>query len=200
MTSLRNWVERTHFCAVTVDSCIYVIGGLEENSKCYESLSECRRFDTEENEWQIIAPLNEAGRNPFGVCKNEKIFIAGGFKFNVYKRSLKTCEVCNILTDEWQFIASLTRARIMGSMVLFDESILVLGGVTSDWALLAGKHCDEIECYNPESDEWTDKASVPVTKISIKKREKLPYELRCCTLRVFKQVLTNLGPVSRKTR
>ena len=176
--------------------CIYVIGGREENSKCYESLSESRRFDTEENEWQKIAPLNEAGRNPFGVCKNEKIFIAGGFKFNVYKRSLKTCEVYNILTDEWQFIASLTRPRIRGSMVVVDESILVLGGVTSDWALLAGKHCDEIECYNPESDEWTDKAFVPVNKISFTNREKLEYELRCCTLRVFKQVLTNLESIA----
>jgi len=49
------------------------------------------------NEWQKIAPLNEARCDAFGVCKNEKIFIAGGSTFDGSKIVyMSTCEVYNI--------------------------------------------------------------------------------------------------------
>ena len=120
-----------------------------------------------------IAPLNEARDNAFGVCKNEKIFIAGGSKFHeLLQREfpLKTCEVYNISTDEWQFIASLTLRRTLGSMVLADETLYVLGGQSP------GKFSVKtIECYNHENDKWIDVASVPVNKlIKERSRERLP--------------------------
>ena len=68
LTPLGNWIDRDCFCAVSVNSYIYVLGG--NLRSIYEALSECARFDTEKNEWQKIAPLNEARRNAFGVCKN----------------------------------------------------------------------------------------------------------------------------------
>ena len=68
LTPLHNWVERAQFCAVAEDSNLYVIGGTVKNTGV--SVSECTRFDTEENKWQKIAPLNEARHDAFGVCKN----------------------------------------------------------------------------------------------------------------------------------
>ena len=68
LTPLHNWVERAQFCAVAEDNYIYVIGGTVKNTGV--SVSECTRFDTEENKWQKIAPLNEARHDAFGVCKN----------------------------------------------------------------------------------------------------------------------------------
>ena len=47
---LHNWVERAQFCAVAEDNYIYVIGGRVKTTG--ESVSECARFDTEENKWQ----------------------------------------------------------------------------------------------------------------------------------------------------
>ena len=58
LTPLHNWVKRAQFCAVAEDNNIYVIGGRVKNTG--ESVSECARFDTEENTWRKIAPLNEA--------------------------------------------------------------------------------------------------------------------------------------------
>ena len=81
---------------MAVDSYIYVIGGGVRN-RSDRSLSECARFNTKKNEWQKIAPLNEARCDAFGVCKNEKIFIAGGSTFDGSKIVyMSTCEVYNI--------------------------------------------------------------------------------------------------------
>ena len=185
LTLLGNWIDRACFCAVAVDSYIYVLGGNLWRSN--EVLSECTRFDTEKNEWQKIASLNEARGNAFGVCKSEKIFIAGGENSG----SLRTCEVYNIPTDEWQFIASLTLNRSLGSMVLADETLYVLGGFTT------GMENDlKVECYNHESDEWNIKATVPVDKIVTDYESRMSYTFKGCSLPVFKGVLTNLKSIA----
>ena len=148
LSPLFKWVEKADFCAVAVEKYIYVIGGRKPNETertmiSEQPLSECARFNTEADEWQKIAPLNEARKHAFGVCKNEKIFIAGGQRSEV----LKCCEVYNILTDEWQVIASLTSCRALGSMVLVDETLYVLGGFM---CTLYWKLSDKIECYDHE--------------------------------------------------
>ena len=194
-TSLLNWVERAYFCAVAVDSFIYVIGG---NARRHSgpALKECARFDTEQGEWQKIAPLNEARRYAFGLCKNEKIFIAGGLNADGYRsKLLNTCEVYNILRDEWQFIASLKRGRTLGSMVLVDETLYVLGGRPRMGYQRAGEFIHKVECYNHEGNEWNEKATVPVNKITIRKRRMRSYFFKGCSLRVFKGVLTNLESI-----
>ena len=180
---------------MAVDSFVYVIGGF--GRKFYHSaLKECARFNTEQSEWQKIAPLNEARANAFGVGKNGKIFIAGGSTVSRWRiKILNTCEVYNILTDEWQFIANLTLRRTLGSMVLIDETLYVLGGSTTTRYPCPGKSSDKVECYNHEGNEWNDKATVPVSKITIRKREELRYSFKGCFLQVFKGVLTNLESV-----
>ena len=199
LTPLHNWVDRVSFCVVAVDSYMYVIGGGVRN-RLDRSLSECTRFNTEKNEWQKIAPLNQARCDAFGVCKNEKIFIAGGSTSDgleiVY---LETCEVYNILTDEWQFVSNLTLRRTWGSMMLVDETLYVLGGRTKMRYQSPGKFSNKVECYNLESDAWYVKTTVPINKIAIRKREQLDficYFLKGCSLRVFKGVLTNLACIT----
>ena len=191
LSSLGNWIDRACFCAVAVDRYIYVLGGNLWSTR--KVLSECTRFDTEKNEWQKIAPLNEARKNALGACKNEKIFIAGGWYLDWFQvELLNTCEVYNILTDEWQFIASLALCRTLGSMVVVDETLYVLGGGCQS----AGKFSDKVKYYNHEDNEWNDKATVPVNKITLREREEEPYHFKGCSLRVFKGVLTKLQSIS----
>ena len=54
LTRLSNWTDRDCFCAVAVDSYIYVLGGTFSRPwwSRREALSECARFDTKKNEWQ----------------------------------------------------------------------------------------------------------------------------------------------------
>ena len=201
LTPSHNWVERAQFCAVAEDNYIYVIGGTVKNTGV--SVSECTRFDTEENKWQKIAPLNEARHDAFGVCKNEKIFIAGGFLTDEEEDPdyVRTCEVYNKLTDEWQFIGGKTLRRLFGSMVLVDETLYVLGGDPERLCPCTKSRenypSDKVECYSPESDEWKVKGTVPVNNLMISENtDRLRSYFQACSLRVFKGVLTNLEAIA----
>ena len=201
LTSLLNWVVKKSFCAVAVDRNIFVIGGALCGSDDRDSpLSECSRFDTEAEEWQKIAPLNKGRRTAFGASKNEKIFIAGGHYIDCWSQTIymDSCEVYNMLTDEWQLIASLTLNRNLGSMVTIDDMLFVLGGRTSFRYHSGHKFSDKVECYDHKRNEWNDKASIPVSKMTINKREKLKYFFKGCSLRVFKDVLNNLESIDRE--
>ncbi|XP_078378454.1 kelch repeat and BTB domain-containing protein 2-like [Oculina patagonica] len=202
---LLNWVEKRDFCAVAVDRHIYVIGGtifgggeLDPRVRT-PPLSECARFDTKTDDWLKIAPLKTARQGAFGVCKNEKIFIAGGHWEDRISQVIfmNSCEVYNILTDEWQLIASLKLNRNLGSMVLVDDALFVLGGRTSFRYCSGHKWSDTVECYDHEKDEWNDKANVPVSKMTIKKREKPKYFFKGCSLQVFIGVLNRLETIDR---
>ena len=185
-TPLFNWVKRASVCALAVEKYIYAIGGVDNHQN--KELSESLRFDIEADEWQKIAPLNEARKDAFGVCKNEKIFIAGGERKKVF---LETCEVYNILTDEWQFIASLTLGRTLGRMVLVDETLYVLGGIRSEHDVIPEEFSDRhVESYDDERDEWFDNTVVSVTT------EEARFTLfDGCSLRVFKDVLNDLESI-----
>ena len=194
--ALFHWVqEKVDFCAVAVDKFIYVVGGAEMPGR-RNALSECARFDTEENEWQAKAPLAEARRLPLGVNKNENIFIAGGEAVPGRLMLLKTCEVYNILTDEWQFIASLTATRYWGNIFLLDEKLCVLGGFTRKPGKNYAEHSDEVEWYDHEKDEWNNKAIDPIRKISIEENKCPKYFLTGCSFQIFKDVLNNLEPLN----
>ena len=54
---------------------------------------------------------------------------------------------------------------------------MALGGGTADSDLQEGKYCNKVEFYNPGSDEWTNKAFLPVNKITIKQRGQPQYFL-----------------------
>ena len=116
LTPLGNWIDRECFCALAVDSYIYLLGGnLSSSSKRSQNAqdSTARKINGK------ISPLNEARRTVFGVCKSEKIFIAG----DVNSGKLRTCVVYNKPTDEWQFIASLTLGRSWGSMGVLNSGL-----------------------------------------------------------------------------
>ncbi|XP_078377831.1 kelch repeat and BTB domain-containing protein 12-like [Oculina patagonica] len=200
LTPLFNWCGRkARFCAVAVDRYIYVIGGTRLPASLFEKpLSECTRFDTEAEELQEVAPLKKARKHAFGVCKNDQIFIAGGWGLvgvqDEKVKFLKTCEVYNILTDEWQLIASLTLDRSFGSLVLVDETLYVLGGHSKTYPV----ECyDIIESYDQERDEWNIKEIVPVSKMISEGRKREEYFFKGCSLRVFKGVLNNLESIDR---
>ena len=194
LSPLINWVEKADFCAVAVDRYIYVIGGRnikpnERSTFGQQPLSECARFNTEAEEWQKIAPLNVGRTHACGVCKNKKIFVAGG---QGKEGALNSCEVYSILTDEWEVIARLTRRRTLGRMVLVDETLYVLGGRT-----LSGEFqvSTKLECCDHEKNEWNEKAIIPFRNVTTREKEHIRDFFKGCSLRVFYGVLNNLESI-----
>ena len=176
-----HWVNRQSSCIVACDKYIFAIGGyrlLEGNE--FSVRSEAARFDTVENEWEAIAPIQEARFYAFGVVTNNKIFIGAGVGKN--SKHLTTCEVYNMLVDERQSIASLTVPRNQGNMVLANESLYVLGGYSQ------GLFSPLVECYDNEKEQWNEKILIPYSK-EIKCRS---FTFKATSLNVFKGVLNNL--------
>jgi len=163
------------------DKYIFAIGGymlLEGNE--FSVRSEAARFDTVENKWEAIAPIQEARFYAFGMVANNKIFIGAGVGKN--SKHLKTCEVYNMLVDEWQSIANLTVPRQQGNMVLVNETLYVLGGYSQ------GLFSPLVECYDHEEDRWNEKTLIPSAK-EIKCRF---FTFKATYLNVFKESLNKL--------
>ena len=83
--------------------------------------------------------------------------------------------------------------------MLVDETVYVLG--VDEKQLCSCLACTKnyrakVECYNPESNEWNVKATVPVNKMITDEREMLPYVFKACSLRIFKGVLSNLESIA----
>ena len=199
ITPFYHWVTKASFCAVAVGRQIYCIGGNAIlNNSCSQrrrskyALSNSSTYDIVEGFWKDIAPLKEARRSAFGVCKNEeKIIVAGGIGNG--DAWLNSCEVYSIGTNEWQFIASLTVPRVCGKMVLIDGTIYVLGGRVKKPFLDPCFFPDgkvPVECYDEEADKWNDRTTMPIDKISFKhlrypRPTKYGFWLKICSIRLF---------------
>ena len=113
-----------------------------------------------------------------------KIFVAGGYGRG--EKQLNSCEMYNISTNEWQFIGSLNFPRVFGSMVCVNGALYVLGG--SKYAYGTSPEYT-VEGYNPTTNEWIQKTSIPVDRIA---RENKPDSFKGCALKLPKGMLAKL--------
>ena len=181
---LRSWETillsdkgcRNDPCVLAAGNCLYVLGGKQQRSR--ECVAKAERFDTVQNEWEEIADMQEKRECAFGVATQGKIFVAGGRGRG--GGVLKTCEVYSISTNEWQFIGSLNVPCFWGSMVCVNGTLYVLGGSRNEYT---------IESYDPTTNEWTQKTTIPVDEIPKKENR----SFKGCALKVSKAVLDKLN-------
>ncbi|KAL3319985.1 hypothetical protein Ciccas_001343 [Cichlidogyrus casuarinus] len=125
---------RSSFSVVTLDNCVYVFGGLFEQTslKCVE------KYDPHSNTWAQLPPMHCARENSTACVFNGRILVAGG-------RDRKTVEEFNPATNQWTFTTgNLTFERSGGAMTLVAGN-LILGG---------GDKYDTIEFFNDEKRRW----------------------------------------------
>ena len=180
---------RDHSCVVAAGDCMYVLGG-ELLQREREFVAKAERFDTVQNKWEEIADMQQERGYACGVATQGKIFVAGGCG-----KGGKTskCEVYNISTNEWQFIGSLRVPRFFGSMVCVNGALYVLGGSRY---LYSTSPLYTVESYNPTTNEWIQKTSIPMRRISVGVKKPGPF--KGCTLKLSKGMLAvNLNELIR---
>ena len=167
---------RVSSCVVSAGDCLYVLSGILIGSAEYVAKAE--RFNTVDSKWEKIADMQQARGSAIGVSTQGKIFVAGG---EVRTEMLKSCEVYNVSTNEWQFIASLNAPRCLGSMVCCNGTLYVLGG-SCGFSLPLSAQSEEftVESYDPTTNRWTQKTSIPVDTIP---DTNLPYYKGCADRR-----------------
>ena len=137
-------------CVVTDhEKYIYLIGG-RSNYIGGVSLPTTYRCDpsADDQEWEEVEPINQARYNTFGAAMNGKVYIAGGRQ--VQAVALGTCEVYNPLTNEWQLMPNLKVPRMSASMVCYEGTLYVLGGVPSTGRL---SRVLSVEIFDAEQNE-----------------------------------------------
>ena len=177
---------RVSSCVVSAGDCLYVLGGVFVEAEEFLAIAE--RFNTVDSKWEKIADMQQARGSAIGVSTQGKIFVAGG---EGETEMLKSREVYNISTNEWQFIASLNAPRCLGSLVCSNGTLYVLGGScrsSSTLPLSAQSVEFTVESYDPTTDRWTQKTSIPVDTIL---DANVPY-YKGCAMKLSKGVLDKI--------
>jgi N-acetylneuraminic acid mutarotase len=115
-----------------------------------------------ENSWVSKAPMHVA-RSKLGVAVvNGMIYAIGGFSGNEF---IGTNEEYNPSSDTWSFKASMPTPRASFGIAVYQNKIYCIGGLAGVEQnpykrILSGAN----EVYNPVTDEWETKASMPTIK------------------------------------
>ena len=141
--------------ANAVNGKIYVIGGYI-NDTFASDLNQV--YDPKSNSWSTQTPI------PIGVCDYTSAVV--GNKIYVFSNNLT--QIYDTYHDSWSIGATAPLPVIMGSAVTINGSdgsklIFVFGANTMPWVNSTTKELTT-QCYNPETDSWTNGASVPTCR------------------------------------
>ncbi|CAF1122481.1 unnamed protein product [Adineta steineri] len=127
---------------------LYITGGavLEEG----DAVDLVMKFDPRTFEWSTdVAPMRIARSGSVSVVLRRKIYVCGGLQSNTENTNL--AEVYDPTTNQWQFIAPMREHRYRPGAAIVNEKIFVCGGQDEQ----PGKYHESVECYCPETDQWT---------------------------------------------
>jgi hypothetical protein len=170
-----QWVEkapmptaRFNFGAATVNGTIYAIGGLAEVFNGYEqghtgTTNVNEAYDTATDTWVEKTPMPAPNwLDTFGIAVYQgKIYCIGGPANNVYDPT----------TDTWEAKRAMPTQRHFLCANVVDRKIYLIGGRTMEKATDTGDYwlpglmtyntSDVNEVYDPATNSWTRKASIP---------------------------------------
>jgi N-acetylneuraminic acid mutarotase len=161
-TRASPWIEKANIitnrgwlASALYDNKIYSIGG---ESSDYYNVVEC--FDISSNTWSTRSSMPTARSGLIAEAVNNRIYAIGGASDpNGY---LKIVEEYNPTTDTWSSKTSMPTGRQRAASVVLNGLIYVLGGLnmgmSSGWVLSI------VEAYDPVSNTWTSKASMPIAR------------------------------------
>ncbi|PVX26216.1 MAG: hypothetical protein CW691_02085 [Candidatus Bathyarchaeum sp.] len=150
----------------TMNGKIYVIGG--RNDDGYLSTNE--EYDPATNTWTTKTPMLTP-RSDFGIAVvNDKIYCIGGiidFDWSGYGKGILTAvnEVYDPATDTWDTLTSMPTKRQRPTANVVNGKIYLIYGF--QYQNLpppqTRTELDVNEVYDPETDSWTTKTSMPYT-------------------------------------
>jgi N-acetylneuraminic acid mutarotase len=135
----------------SIEHCMRIVrclGGavLEEG----DSIDLVMRYNPRRSEWSNdIAPMRSARSGAAAVVLRRKIYVCGGLLSNSEHTNL--AEVYDPSSNQWQYINSMREHRYRPGAAVLNEKIFVCGGQDER----PGKYHESVECYSPETDQWT---------------------------------------------
>ena len=120
-------------------------------------------------DWQRITQLPTGRLNFATAVVENKVYLIGGslFKNPEGPYGISTVEVYDPQTNTWRRVADMPTPRTIARAAVVDGVIYVFGGFNSkdrffqNWKLPV-----HVEAYNPQTDTWTRKRNMPVSRIN----------------------------------
>lgn len=142
---------RSFFEVAAVNGRIYAFGGDGTNTT--------EEYDPETNTWTTKASMPTA-RSGFAVAVfQNKIYVIGGEVSGAGFTGIN--EVYDPITDTWETKSSMPTKRDNPVANTIDDKIYVIGGILESEFAGDPVVSDVNEVYDPETDIWTTKASIP---------------------------------------
>uniref|UniRef100_A0A3B3ZJM8 Kelch-like protein 15 n=1 Tax=Periophthalmus magnuspinnatus TaxID=409849 RepID=A0A3B3ZJM8_9GOBI len=153
-------VPRSEFAVGVIGKYIYAVAGRTRDETFYST----ERYDITEDRWEFVDPypVNKYGHE--GTVLNGKLYITGGITSSSTSKQVSgPCQNENQKT----FIAinksKMNYARCFHKMISHNGKLYVFGGVCVILrASFESQGCPSTEVYDPQSDEWTILASMPI--------------------------------------
>ena len=152
---------RTTSATVVANGKLYVVGGINND---YDMIATLEVYDPASNTWETKTPMPTARVSAAAAVVGNKIYVVGGQNSNY--TCLATLEVYDIETDTWETKAPMSQIRSQGETVqAIDGKLYVVGG-----GKMQGGYppfLKSLEVYDPATDTWETKASMPQTRAGL---------------------------------
>ncbi|KTF95753.1 hypothetical protein cypCar_00010838 [Cyprinus carpio] len=164
-------VPRSEFAVGVIGKYIYAVAGRTRDETFYST----ERYDIVEDKWEFVDPypVNKYGHE--GTVLNGKLYITGGITSSSTSKQVCVFDPGRegtsehrmrrtpILTNCWENKSKMNYARCFHKMISHNGKLYVFGGVCVILrASFESQGCPSTEVYDPETDEWTILASMPI--------------------------------------
>ena len=147
--------RRGGFGIAVVNGKIYAIGGINGDNQALNTVEE---YNPLTNEWSSKMSM-PTPRTGFAIAVyDNKIYAIGGTVGNGY---VGNNEVYDPVTNTWSTKASMPTPRADLSANVVNDNMYLIGGKRYLGQDPFYKETDVNECYNPATDSWSTKASLP---------------------------------------
>ncbi|KAA0704795.1 Kelch-like protein 15 [Triplophysa tibetana] len=164
-------VPRSEFAVGVIGKYIYAVAGRTRDETFYST----ERYDIVEDKWEFVDPypVNKYGHE--GTVLNRKLYITGGITSSSTSKQVCVFDPGRegtsehrtrrtpILSSCWENKSKMNYARCFHKMISHNGKLYVFGGVCVILrASFESQGCPSTEVYDPETDEWTILASMPI--------------------------------------
>ena len=133
-------IDRHRHSSVLMGDTVYVIGGIEINTK--EVFKSVERLDVKRRHWSFVQDLPQPVYLPMVTSMGVRLFVFGGRGAD--KKTRYCTQMYDTVWGEWHTLASMPKLCDLGSAVTLNKHIYLLGGYK--------RSCLR---YDPTADSWT---------------------------------------------
>ena len=153
----NTWTRKTDMPTTRYGLSTSVVGGKIYAIGGYGGFTRVDEYNPAMDTWTNKADMPTGRYFPSTSVVNEKIYVIGGE--SISSEPISTVEVYDPTTDTWTEQTEMPTRRFWFSTSVVDGIIYVIGGKPGVGD--GSPHLGTVEAYDPTTDTWTPKASMP---------------------------------------